>query len=196
MIRALVEGVSGYPGLFLFCAVSGILFPVPEDIPLIYAGMRVASSEWAWVPVLTAAISGVFLRDMIAFGIGRWLGDTTLTSEHRVALWVGPEKLDRARRLFERHDVGAIFAGRMFVGFRAPVFMVAGALGVPVRRFAVWNFAGLLITVPLILVMGFVVGEPMAEFALVVSKRGREVGVLSLVLLVGWLVRSRSKADD
>ena len=190
-----MEGVSGYPGLFLFCAVSGIVFPVPEDIPLIYAGMRLASSEWAWVPVLTASISGVFVRDMLAFGLGRWLGEKTLTGQHRVAQWVGADKLGRARGMFERHDVGAIFLGRLFVGFRAPVFMVAGALGVPVRRFAVWNFAGLLLTVPLILVLGFVVGEPMAEFALLVSRRGREVGLALIGLLLGWLVWSQIKAS-
>ena len=33
MIRSIVESVSGYPGLLGFCAISGILFPLPEDFP-------------------------------------------------------------------------------------------------------------------------------------------------------------------
>jgi membrane protein DedA with SNARE-associated domain len=186
--------MTGYSGLFVFCAVSGILVPVPEDIPLIYAGMRVASSEWAWIPVLAAALSGVFVRDMLAFGMGRWLGERLLTEGNRVALWIGPQKLARARRMFDRHDVGAIFLGRLFVGFRAPVFLVAGALGVPVRRFAVWNMAGLVLTVPAILVLGYVFGQPIADFAFLVSRRGREVILTLLVLSIVWFIWSRQRS--
>jgi undecaprenyl-diphosphatase len=195
VIRDLIEGVTGYPGLFTFCVLSGILVPVPEDVPLIYAGIRIANSEWAWVPTLIVAISGVFIRDMLAFGMGRWLGERILTESHRFARWAGPKKVERARSLFERHDVGAIFLGRLFIGFRVPVFLVAGALGVPVRRFAVWNMAALILTVPLILVLGYVIGQPMADLVLLVSKRGREVAVVLMGLTAfffGWnFIKSR-----
>jgi len=148
--------------------------------------MRLSGSEWAWLPTLTVAISGVFIRDMLAFGMGRWLGDRVLVDGHRFALWVGPKQVTRAKGLFDRHDVGAIFLGRMLVGFRVPVFLIAGALGVPVRRFAVWNFAALILTVPLILVLGYVIGQPMADLVLLISKRGREVGVVIVVATALW----------
>lgn len=195
MIRELIEGITGYPGLFFFCVFSGLIIPVPEDVPLIYAGIRLANSEWAWLPTLAVAISGVFIRDMFAFGIGRRLGEHILTEDHRFTRWVGLRQVQRAQGLFDRHDVGAIFLGRLFVGFRVPVFLIAGALGVPLRRFAMWNMAALILTVPLILVLGYVIGQPMADFILFFSRRGREVGVAVLLLTVGWfcwnLVRAR-----
>ena len=196
MIRDLIEGITGYPGLFAFCVFSGLILPVPEDVPLIYAGIRLANSQWAWFPTLVVAISGVFIRDMMAFGIGRRLGEHVLTDEHRFTRWVGVKQIERAQRLFDRHDIGAIFLGRLFVGFRVPVFLIAGALGVPLRRFAIWNMAALILTVPLILVLGYVIGQPMADFILLLSRRGREVAVFFVVLALAWfgwsLFRGRS----
>ncbi len=168
---------------------------MPEDVPLIYAGMRLDSGEWMWIPTLLAAVLGVFIRDMAAFGVGRRLGEHALVG-HRVATWVGVEKIERSKRLFDRYDVGAIFFGRLFIGFRTPIFMVAGALGVPTRRFAVWNFAGLVVTVPLMIIVGYVIGEPIAELVLHLSKRGREVGVFLILAVGAWLLWTRHKKVD
>jgi membrane protein DedA with SNARE-associated domain len=61
------------------------------------------------------------------------------------------------------HGALAVLAGRFFVGFRAPVFMAAGAMRLPVRQFLRWDFAGLLVTVPAVLGLGYAFGAPLLE---------------------------------
>src|SRR5688572_25302369 len=165
----MIERVAGYPGLFVMCAASGILLPVPEDIALLYAGSRLETGEMLWGPALLAALLGVFARDLFAYGCGWLIGDWLLARPTIVAMF-GRKKLDKARALVTRQGASAVLAGRFLVGLRAPVFLMAGAMGVPFRQFLVWNLLGLLVAVPGVVVLGYVFGPPLAEGAFFVVR--------------------------
>ncbi len=199
MIHGLLERMSGYPGLFLFCALSGIAFPLPEDISLLYAGSRVSTGQMAWGPTLLVAIVGVMTRDLLAWGVGRVLGEWLLDTRWLRRLF-GQRRLDRSRELVTRHGSGAVLAGRFLVGLRAPIFLVAGAMGVSFRRFFFWNLAGLLIAVPAVVVLGFIFGEPLAEGAFWVVQQWRGVfalGALAVTLFFLWRWRAvRPEGQD
>ncbi len=192
MLRALIEQVSGYPGLFLFCLCSGLLLPLPEDIPLLYAGTRVQAGELQWAPTIAVALVGVLLRDIAAYGIGRFVGEWFLSRPSVVRL-IGVKRLQRARDLVALRGSSAVFAGRFLVGLRAPIFLVAGAMGVSFRRFLVWNLLGLLLVVPGTLVLGFAFGPPLADGAFWVVRQGRGVmGGVALVVVGLTLLRWRA----
>lgn len=186
MIRDLIESVAGYPGLFAFCAMSGFLVPLPEDFSLLYAGTRIASGDWAWLPTLAVATSGVLVRDLIAWLVGRVFGGWLL---HRA--WIrrllGDGKLTRAQGLVSRHGALAVFMGRFLIGFRAPVFMAAGAMGVSVKAFAFWDLLGLVIAVPMMVGLGFAFGEPIADLVFWGLQRARLVVLFAVVVGAGWL---------
>ncbi|MBT3219991.1 MAG: hypothetical protein HN348_12950, partial [Proteobacteria bacterium] len=93
MIRPFIEQITGYPGLFLVCAISGIPLPYPEDLPLLYAGVRIQGGEWTWIPTLLAAMSGVYVRDIIAFGIGYFVGGRLLQIQ-MFKSFIGEKKLE------------------------------------------------------------------------------------------------------
>jgi membrane protein DedA with SNARE-associated domain len=154
------------------CALSGVLFPFPEDVPLLYAGMRVASGEASFCPTVLAACAGVFVRDSIGFAIGRTVGAWLLDRPLAVRL-IGQRRLERARRLVEERGATAVFVGRFMVGVRFSVFLVAGAMGVRKRDFLRWDALGLLICVPLVILLGYEVGAPMVAIAWYVLARTR-----------------------
>lgn len=193
MIRALIERVSGYPGLFLFCVTSGLVLPLPEDVSLLYAGAQVLSGEMAWPMTLAVSLAGVMVRDVIAYWIGRSAGGWLL-HRNAVVRFIGAKRLRRAETLVNDHGERAIFVGRFLVGLRAPVFFVAGAMGVGFRKFLIWNSLGLLIAVPGVVLLGYWFGEPLAEGALWFARHARVV-MGSLMFAVGvwviWWVRSR-----
>lgn len=184
----MLERVAGYPGLFLMCASSGVLLPVPEDIALLYAGSRLETGEMQWGPALFAAILGVFSRDLFAYGVGHLVGEWLLARPAVVRMF-GRKKLDRARALVGRRGASAVFAGRFLVGLRAPVFLMAGAMGVPFRKFLVWNTLGMLVAVPGVMVLGFVFGPPLAEGAFFVVRHLRGALLIggAVVLVAVWL---------
>lgn len=196
MIRDLIESITGYPGLFLLCATSGLLVPLPEDFSLLYAGVRLASGDWEWGPTLAVAVSGVLVRDVVAWGIGRTLGAWLLDAPWARRV-LGRAKLDRARRLVAERGAIAVLVGRFLVGFRSPVFVASGAMGVSLRSFVLWDLLGLLVAVPLTVSLGWAFGEPMADLAFWGLQRIRLVVLCALVLAAGWTTwRWRSRQPD
>lgn len=194
MIRELVESVSGYPGLFAFCAISGLVVPLPEDFSLLYAGARIGNGDWAWAPTLIVALLGVMTRDVFAWGIGRYFGGWLLETVWADRL-IGARRLQRARRLVEVHGSAAVLFGRFLIGFRAPVFMVSGAMGIDLRRFVLWDVLGLLIAVPGMIGLGYAFGAPMSDLVFWILQRTRLV-VVGTALVGGlwlwWRLRERS----
>lgn len=197
MLETLTSQISGYPGLVLFCSASGLVVPVPEDVALVWAGSQIGGGTFTWAPTVAAALVGVQVRDLAAWGIGRVLGEALLDSAWAGRL-IGRRKIARARRLVGDHGAAAVLMGRFFVGFRAPVFLVAGAMRLPLRQFVRWDLLGLLITVPAVIALGYAFGEPLLEgvrWALARSKL--VVLALAVVGAVAWMwTRGRTGASD
>lgn len=145
--------------LWVACATSGLLVPVPEDLPLVWAGIRVANGEWSPVAASLVAIAGVGTRDLAAWTAGRVFG-AVLFDESRARVFLGRRNVAWARGIVDRHGSEAVFLGRFLVGFRAPVFAVAGAMGVPFRAFVLYDAVGLVLAVPLAIGLGYAFGQP------------------------------------
>lgn len=187
MIREFIENIGGYPGIFLLCALSGIAFPLPEDISLLYAGIRLREGALSWPLTLFVAASGVMLRDVVAYSVGRFFGEWILGSALFKRLF--GKKLPRARKMLEERGSSAVFVGRFLIGVRATVFFAAGASGVSFRKFAIWNFIGMLLTVPPVVVLGFYFGTPLLDGASWFIYKGRFVGLMILAIFAAaiWL---------
>src|SRR5688572_722771 len=140
--------------LFLLCAGSGIVIPLPEDVPLMYAGIRVHDGSAAWGATLLAATLGVLVRDVAVYGLGRVFGAWMLERDW-IRRILGRDRVARAERFVDERGTNAVLVGRFLVGFRAPVFFAAGAAGMDLRRFALWDGVGLLAAVPLAVGVGF-----------------------------------------
>lgn len=154
---------DSYPTLFVACVLSGWLIPVPEDVVLLWAGLRIGEGVFAWAPTLLVSTAGVGLRDLLAWGFGR-LGGHLLETGWLSRL-VSAKNVARARTWVVRHGNVAVFAGRFMVGFRVPVFVAAGAAGVPLRSFAWVDGLGLLIAVPVTIALGERYGVAFVELA-------------------------------
>ena len=179
------EGLGGYGGLFLVCALSGIAFPVPEDVALMFAGTQIKAGNVHWLPTILVTICGVFFRDLVAYSVGRFVGGWLLQRPliHR---FLGKRKIEKARALVEKRGSKAVFFGRFMVGVRATVFLVAGASGVPLRKFVFWDLAGMVVAVPGVVIVGFLFGAPILEMgAWLLGRTSLLMGVL-LVLALAW----------
>ena len=184
------DAVSGYPGLFLLCLVAGFLAPVPEDGALVYAGIAIASGRLAALPALGVAASGLFFRDLIVFGLGRGLGEGIL-ERPVVTRILRAERIERARALIRSRGRVAVLFGRILVGFRTPVFFVAGTMGLRLHTFALWDAIGLLAVVPVEVGLGYWFGAPVMDALL------RAPWLIAFGVAVGaamWFRRRRSRA--
>jgi membrane protein DedA with SNARE-associated domain len=184
--------IQGYPSLFLLCAGSGIVVPLPEDLPLMYAGIRLHDGLVTWPATLLVASLGVLTRDGFVFLLGRIFGAWMLERDW-IRRVLGRTRVARAERLIDSHGTGAVLIGRFLVGFRAPVFFAAGAAGMDPRRFVLWDSAGLLVAVPLAVTIGFQFGRPAVDAVMAIAAHSGWVlsgGVLLLAARWVWMRRA------
>src|SRR5271166_542408 len=84
---------------------------------------------------LLVTFLGVWLGDLGLYGLGSSLGRRT-TQSRWLQKYLKPESLAKAESWFARHGSLALVMSRAIPGSRLPLYVAAGALRLPVRRFA------------------------------------------------------------
>lgn len=158
-LEALVIAI-GYTGLFaIVFAETGLLigFFLPGDTLLITTGMvaqRGVLDIWILIPLLiAAAVAG----DAAGYQIGKHAGPRIFKREdsrlfHR-------RHLERASDFYDRHGGKTIVVARFLAIIRTFAPTVAGAAGMPYRRFVAFNFVGGSSWITSMLVIGYVFGK-------------------------------------
>jgi membrane protein DedA with SNARE-associated domain len=147
-----------YAGLFLVLVLCGLGLPVPEDLALLTGGFLVHRGITQYPTTLAISFVGVVAGDNSLFFLGRRFGTSVL----RYLGFVRPRILPRIERLkvfMDRHGHMAIFYARFLAGVRALVYLTAGSAGVTPRRFVVYDALGALISVPLMVSVGYFFGH-------------------------------------
>src|SRR5438876_22372 len=80
--------------------------------PVVLFGDTVSSGWWSFVTVSLAGTVGYVLGSVGGWAIGRY-GGRPLAQRHGRLLHLGPERLARAERWFERFDDWAVLLGRV-----------------------------------------------------------------------------------
>src|SRR5262245_16433896 len=120
-----------YLGIILILVLTGSGLPIPEEVPIIAAG--VASSlgkldpRWAFAACLIGAILG----DSVLYGIGYTFGRSLITRHPRFAHLLHAEREAKIEQMIRRHGLKVFFLSRFMVGIRAPVYLAAGTLRMP-----------------------------------------------------------------
>jgi membrane protein DedA with SNARE-associated domain len=124
-----------YLGIVIVLILTGAGLPIPEEVPVIAAG--VASSNQQMDPwlALAACLFGAIVGDCIMYSIGYHFGRGLLRDRHWFARAMTPEKERQIEKMIARHGWKVFLVARFLVGLRSPVYLTAGILRVPFRRF-------------------------------------------------------------
>lgn len=146
---------------------------------------------------LLAAFLGIWVGDMGLYGLGSSFGRRT-TQSRWLQKFLRPDSLAKAETWFARHGSLALVVSRAIPGSRLPLYVAAGALRLPARRFAkITAVCAALWVSAIFAIWRF---TPNASFS-----HGKLVPWLltALLLLAPWLVsksarwvRNRDRAGD
>ena len=147
-----------YAGLLVVLILCGLGFPLPEDVALLAGGFLVHRGVTQYPYTIAVSLIGVVTGDNSLFFLGRKFG-------MRIMRYFGvgkPEyelKMERMRAFMARHGNRTIFYARFLAGLRALIYLSAGSLGVPPSRFFIYDLMGALISVPVVVSVGYIFGD-------------------------------------
>jgi membrane protein DedA with SNARE-associated domain len=124
-----------YVGVVIFLILTGCGLPLPEEVAIIFAGVQTSRGELNPALAFLCCIVGALLGDLCMYGIGRYFGRGLLRRGGWFSQLLTPETEARAEQMIRRHGLKVFFAARFLLGVRAPMYVTAGILRVPVWRF-------------------------------------------------------------
>jgi membrane protein DedA with SNARE-associated domain len=168
---------------FLMLVGAGIGLPIPEELPVIGAGIWVGSNpdfgplRWLILPV---CILGVLISDVTLYGIGRLWGPRLL--QHRwLARVVPPDKRAQIEGNFHHYGMKLLLFMRWMPGIRSPMFVTAGVMRLPVVNFIIADGIAAVIGHSLLFFLAFWFGDRFR--ALVVEVKHAEDRILAIIVI-------------
>jgi membrane protein DedA with SNARE-associated domain len=127
----------GYQGVFFALLAAGFGFPIPEELPVLTAGIMVGheGTTLRWYYMLLVVMAGVVIGDGVLYGAGRVWGRRLLNLGFIRRNFVPHEKQEQIEKNFAERGIWVLLGARLLPGIRAPVFIMAGVLKVPMGRF-------------------------------------------------------------
>ena len=132
----------GYWAVMLAVTAESMGLPLPGETMLLIAAVSAGVTHQLSIAlVIGAAAAGALLGDNIGFMIGR-LGGERLLRRYGPLVRMNESRLAVARYLFRKHGGKVVFYGRFVAVLRIFAAFLAGANGMPWRRFSLANAAG------------------------------------------------------
>lgn len=147
MIAQLIDSLS-YAGVLLVLLAGSLGLPVPEEIPIVTAGVLSHQGVMRWWLALPVCILGVMSGDVVLYWVGRRYGERVL--EHRLVRRVlDPARLEQIEAAYRRRGALIVFLARNVMGLRAAAFVVAGVVRLPFWKFLLADGSAIAYGVPL-----------------------------------------------
>ncbi|MFG3117909.1 DedA family protein [Streptomyces sp. NPDC048197] len=190
-------GVLGV-GVVMF-AETGLLvgFFLPGDSLLFTAGLLCTGTADQAVhlslgPLLVAAAFGALAGAQCGYVLGRKAGGALLARSRSTRLQEGAQ---RAEELLERYGhAKAVILARFVPVVRTVLNPMAGALGVPMRTFTVWQVIGGLVWSLGLTLAGYALGSSIPNVDRYLLPMVALIVVVSLIPLFSEVLRSRRAA--
>ncbi len=195
MTDVLIEHGS-YIAIVVVLILTGAGFPVPEEVPVIAAG--VLSSHGALNPVaaFAACLIGGIAGDVLTYWIGYHFGRGVLRGRRWFAHLVTPHREAQIEAMFARHGLKVFFFIRFISGLRASLYLTSGILRVPFRRFLLVDLACGTVVISIVFGLSFWFGQTITAWL----RNLEVVAAVGLLLVVGglafWLTRRRNLEQE
>lgn len=188
-IVATLLALHGWPVYLLITALGfaeaaaflGLV--LPGETALLLGGVLAAQGNISLTLLIVLAVVAAIAGDSAGYEIGRWLGPSM--KDCRVGRWIGPARWARAEDALTHRGSSAVFLGRWVGVLRALVPAVAGAAGMPYRKFLVANAVGGVLWAFSVAILGFWAA---AAWTQVQGWLGL-ASVVAAVLVVTWCFR-------
>jgi len=177
-----------YLAIFVVILAGNLGIPLPEEAILMLAGYLVWKGE-LWLPtVLAVGIVSAVIGDNLGYWVGRSYGRRMV---ERCGHWllITSERFNSAQRFLARYGTIGVFIARFLPGLRFMAGPLAGLVRLPFGSFLTANLLGAVIYVPLVVAIGYGLGDFLEPFEQVVGRVEHIVLItiaVCMLIILGW----------
>jgi membrane protein DedA with SNARE-associated domain len=170
----------GYPALFGAMVVEQFVPPLAGEPILLGAGALAGTGYFRLWLAAALALAGTVVGDLVWYEVGRLGGHRVLRQLCRLTL--EPDTcVRRGEDTLTRWGARALLIAKFLPGLNSIGQPLAGALGMPRRRFVVFDVLGAVLWVGLYVGLGYVLHDQLAEAARLADR----LGGWAIVIVVG-----------
>jgi len=186
MLQELLQRFT-YLGILAALLLGSLGVPIPEEMPIVAAGILSHEGLARWWLALPVCVLGVLAGDVVLYWAGRRWGERLLG--WRVVRHV----LTRARAewleaAYREHAMKTVAMARHVTGLRAAAFLTAGIARVPFWKFILADAAAAAVTVPLAFGLAYFFTHQINAILADVHRVERWLALAGLVAVAGALV--------
>jgi membrane protein DedA with SNARE-associated domain len=179
---------GSYLGIFVFMVLTGCGLPLPEEVAIVFAGVRSAHGELLLPAAFAATLLGALIGDAAMYGIGRRFGHSLVRLHPKLAKLLHADQEQYFEQAIRRHGFKVLLASRFMVGIRGPVYLAAGVVRMPFRRFLLWDLFCATLVVGVFFALSYYLGTFLDRDTIRRMVRDTEVMITAIVLVVAGII--------
>ena len=129
-----------YVGIFVLMTLESMVFPIPSELVMPFAGFLIFSGHFDPLAVMVASSLGSVAGSLLSYGMGR-LGEPVVLCYGRYLL-LNVHHLEWTKKFFDRHGGKTIFISRFIPVVRHLISIPAGLAQMSLAPFLLYTVAG------------------------------------------------------
>lgn len=189
-ITAFIEK-TGYPSVFVLMVMESMVFPVPSEAVMPFAGFLIFEGRFTFFGVIAASTLGSIVGSLLSYGLGYYGGQPAVD---RFGKWLLLDRRDLAmtERFFARRGEIAILVSRFIPVVRHLISIPAGMGRMSLLPFSLYTVLGAGLWNAILAVAGFYLRQ---HWDLVMHYSGIvDIVVLAVLILLAALFIYRHAA--
>lgn len=148
----------GYAAIFVLMLLESALIPFPSEVTMLAGGFYAAEGSLDLFWVGFAGVMGNMVGSWIAYAIGRKTGRAVLDRYGRYVL-IRSHDVDKAEVWWDKYGEAATFFSRLLPVIRTFISLPAGIAKMPLGKFSIYTFLGVVPWTYGLAYLGLVLGE-------------------------------------
>lgn len=169
---------TGYISVFVLMVMESMVFPVPSEAVMPFAGFLIVQKRFTFAGVIIASTLGSIVGSLISYYIGRY-GGKPFVDRYGKYFLLNRHDLEVTERFFARYGDITIFVSRFIPVVRHLISIPAGSGKMPLGRFSVYTILGAGMWNAILTIAGFYLKQNWED----IMKYSHVVDIVVLILL-------------
>jgi membrane protein DedA with SNARE-associated domain len=179
--KAFIEKI-GYPGVFVLMTMESMVFPVPSEAVMPFAGFLIFEGRLTFAGVIICSTLGSIVGSLISYGMGSW-GGRPFISKFGKYLLLDRKDLEFTESFFNKYGSATIFVSRFIPVVRHLISIPAGTGKMRLMPFTIYTVIGAGLWNASLTVAGYYLRRKWATL----MKYSHAIDIVVVILLIGLL---------